>query len=147
MSHNASKNDKIAPVVYKWCLEMFEEMGITEYDDSVLPMLKEFADSYLAKVLLEAVEYSSNGPKKDGKATIVTRKDLQFAVQDVSNKLKGPKDVTQMMNQSAIINSIPLPAAQQPYGIKLPKTNKLTNRNYQVTNKSAKNSNESDNME
>ena len=81
MAQNPSKNEKIVPVPYKWCLEMFEEMGITEYDDSVLPMLKEFADNYLAKVLLEAVEYSSNGPKK-GKNTLVTRKDLQFAVQD-----------------------------------------------------------------
>eukprot|EP01083_Nonionella_stella_P249795 863366_1 len=124
-------NSNIKPHPYKWCKDILEQQGITDYDEAILDILHDYSYQYLSSILQEAAENVLH--RTESAKDAIDIQDIDFAKRQIQKRKTYSPNLLQMMEDAAQVNRIPLPFVSHHHKMKLPpKPYRLTSRNYQI---------------
>ena len=126
------------PKDIKMIKRLLKEEGVDEYDDAIVSHLLEFYHRYSIDTIKQAQDLQQH----DNKQRNIEGKDVKLAIHMQRDKMfVNPPLWEYTSSLSSSINSIPLPAIPNRYGILLPPEKyTLTSTNFQI------NQNESTNL-
>eukprot|EP00483_Globobulimina_turgida_P013046 UN13070 len=130
-SGNTINSNIKQPTPYKWCKDILEQQGITDYDEAILDILHDYSYQYLSSILKEAAENVLH--RTESKKDAIDMNDIDFAKRQIQKRKIYSPNLLEMMEDAAQVNRIPLPFVSHHHKMKLPpKPYCLTSRNYQL---------------